>query len=179
MVGGYNDNSPVGATWVFARSGKTWTQQEPKLLGAGSSDGGLGWSVALPADGNTALAGGINDNNGKGAAWVFVHSGSTWTQQGPKLTANDEINHFPCGCFGSSVALSGNGGTALIGGPLDNDGKGAAWVFVRSGSTWTQQGKKLTEAQKEQFRLERGGLRRWGYGRDRRSRGLVSPTRQI
>ena len=49
-----------------------------------------------------------------GAAWVFTRSVSTWTQQGPKLTATDESGQ---GRFGSSVALSGDGTTALIGGP--------------------------------------------------------------
>ena len=57
--------------------------------------------------------------------------------------------------FGTSVALSADGNTALIGGwnddsvlagNLDYSGKGAAWVFTRSGSTWTQQGEKLTGA---------------------------------
>ena len=42
------------------------------------------------------------------------------------------------------MALSADGNTALIGGPGDNDRVGAAWVFTRSGETWTQQGEKLT-----------------------------------
>ena len=42
------------------------------------------------------------------------------------------------------MALSGDGNTALIGGYADNTSVGAAWVFTRSGSTWTQQGSKLT-----------------------------------
>ena len=46
--------------------------------------------------------------------------------------------------FGYDVALSADGNTALIGGPSDNSDRGAAWVFTRSGATWTQQGGKLT-----------------------------------
>ncbi len=46
--------------------------------------------------------------------------------------------------FGFSVALSREGNTALIGGPADNEGAGAAWVFTRTGEIWTQQGAKLT-----------------------------------
>src|SRR4029079_13470514 len=76
-----------------------------------------------------------------GAAWVFVRSGSTWTQQGPKLTANDEQG---AANLGIRVALAGDGSTALIGGWSDDHGLGAAWVFTRTGSTWTQQGQKLT-----------------------------------
>ena len=62
-------------------------------------------------------------------------------QQGSKLTGGGESGD---GQFGYSVALSGDGNTALIGGPGDNGNVGAAWVFTRSGSTWKQQGAKLT-----------------------------------
>lgn len=48
-------------------------------------------------------------------------------QQGEKLTGGKETGK---GAFGYSVALSGNGRTALIGGPDDNEGVGAAWVFI-------------------------------------------------
>ena len=106
-----------------------------------SGSGAFGTSVALSSDANTALIGGPSDNGRAGAAWVFTRSGSTWTQQGSKLTPNDESG---TGEFGNSVALSSNGNTALIGGPSDDNGAGAAWVFTRSGSTWTQQGSKLT-----------------------------------
>jgi hypothetical protein len=142
LVGGWKDNGTKGAAWVFTRSGGVWTQQGEKLTGTGETgEGGFGTSVALSADGNTALIGAPGDNNEKGAAWVFARSGSTWTQQGEKLTGTGEIGSP---WFGYTVALSGDGNTALIGGWLDNGWKGAAWVFTRSGSTWTQQGEKLT-----------------------------------
>jgi RHS repeat-associated protein len=117
-------------------------QQGTKLTGSSETgEGHLGFSVALSADGNTALVGGYNDNSGVGAAWVFTRSGSTWSQQGSKLTGTGETG---AGNFGSSVALSPDGNTALIGGPADNSGVGAVWAFTRSGSTWTQQGSKIT-----------------------------------
>jgi hypothetical protein len=68
--------------------------------------------VALSPDGNTALIGGPGDNSSAGAAWVFTRSGSTWTQQGKKLTVANETGGSQ---FGSSVALSANGNTALSG----------------------------------------------------------------
>jgi hypothetical protein len=118
-----------------------------------SEEGRFGFSIALSADGATALVGAPADNGFAGAAWVFTRVGPTWTQQGPKLTVNDatdaeegercaaEVNE--CG-FGRSVALSADGDTALIGAPRANEAQGAAWVFIRSGSTWSQFGAKLT-----------------------------------
>jgi hypothetical protein len=142
LVGGSADNSHVGAAWVFTRSGSTWTQQGEKLTGgeeSGKAEFGKG--VALSGDGDTALIGGLLDNGGAGAAWVFTREGETWSQQGAKLTGSGEVGE---GRFAFSVALSGDGDTALIGGGGDNGEVGAAWVFTRSGSTWEQQGEKLT-----------------------------------
>ena len=143
LVGAPRDNENAGAVWVFTRSGETWSQQGGKLTGTGEIEGGwFGDRVALSADGDTALIGGPQDHHDVGAAWVFTRSGSTWTQQGSKLTGAGETAGE--GYFGESVALSGDGETALIGGPRDNNDAGSAWVFTRSGSTWTQQGLKLT-----------------------------------
>jgi hypothetical protein len=116
-----------------------FVQQGEKL--AGESGSSFGVSVALSADGNTAVVGGDGANKNVGAAWVFVRSGGKWTQQGEKLTGAGETGE---GSFGSSVALSSDGNTALIGGEQDNGGKGAAWVFTRAEGKWTQQGEKLT-----------------------------------
>ena len=140
-VGGYGDNSLIGAVWIFTRSGGAWTQQGTKLVGTNGATPEQGYAVALSADGNTLLFGGPLDNGAGGSAWVFTRSGTTWTQQGLKLTASDETGN---GIFGTSVALSSDGTTAIIGGPNDNGNIGAAWIFTRSGSTWTQQGLKLT-----------------------------------
>jgi FG-GAP repeat len=132
----------AGAAVAYTRSGSTWMQQGGPLTGGEESGAGyFGWSVALSENGNTALIGGAYDNSSAGAAWVFTRSGSTWSQQGKKLTGSEESG---AGAFGSSVALSTDGNTALIGGDGDNSYVGAAWVFTRSGSTWSQQGKKLT-----------------------------------
>ncbi|MGA2163451.1 MAG: hypothetical protein ABSH36_03170 [Solirubrobacteraceae bacterium] len=149
--GGATNEGGVGAVWVFARSGSSWTQQGEKLTGTGETGKGeFGKSVALSADGHTAMIGGPADNGGAGAIWVFARSGSTWSQQGEKLVgdcaggcANEGTGETGEGEFGSTVALSEDGDTALIGGPADNGGAGAAWVFARSGSTWSQQGEKL------------------------------------
>jgi hypothetical protein len=140
IVGGDGDDSNTGAAWVFTRSGRVWTQQGNKLVGTGFvGSARQGGSVALSADGNTAVVGGNDDNSGIGAAWVFTRSGGVWTQQGSKLVGSGAVGNAG---QGNSVTLSGDGNTAMVGGPGDT-GSGAAWVFTRSGGFWTQQGSKL------------------------------------
>jgi lipocalin len=193
IVGGpFDNNEDIGAAWVYTRSGGVWTQQGSKLVGAGTANGaGLGRSVALSAQGNTAIVGGPSDNFGVGAAWVFTRSGGVWTQQGSKLVGTNAVGERWHGYSvalsadgntalaggpqatgvwvytrsggvwtqqgnvlvgtggaapteqGFSVALSGDGNTAIVGGPCDDSDTGAAWVFTRSGGVWTQQGSKL------------------------------------
>jgi hypothetical protein len=62
-----------------------------------------------------------------------------WTQQGSKLVGTGATGHA---FQGNSVAMSGDGNTAIVGGPADGL-IGAAWVYTRSGGVWTQQGSKL------------------------------------
>ncbi|HKC23871.1 MAG TPA: hypothetical protein VKF32_03970, partial [Thermoanaerobaculia bacterium] len=115
LVGGYGDNSSAGAAWVFTRSGGVWMQQGAKLVGTGAVGGAnQGSAVALSSDGNTALVGGHVDNTNAGAAWVFTRSGGVWTQQGAKLVATGATGNAG---LGFSVTLSGDGNTALVGGP--------------------------------------------------------------
>jgi hypothetical protein len=141
LIGGPADSNSTGAAWVFTRSGATWTQQGTKLTGTGEvGTGAFGFGVALSADGDTALIGGPVDSSFVGAAWAFTRSAGTWTQQGPKLTGSGSSG---AAGFGTDVALSADGDSALIGGPFDNSSAGAAWAFVRSGGGWAQQGAKL------------------------------------
>jgi hypothetical protein len=140
IVGGRFDNSNNGAVWFFTRSGGTWTQQGPKLVGAGAvGAASLGFAVAISADGNTAIASGYTDNMGAGAAWIFIRDSGAWVQQGPKLFGTGAAS---AGFQGTGVALSADGNTAIVG--SQNDGtSGATWVFTRSNGAWTQQGAKL------------------------------------
>jgi hypothetical protein len=115
-------------------------QQGPKLVGTDAVGSGQGDKVAVSADGNTAIVGGLLDNSYAGAAWVFTRSGGVWTQQGSKLVGTGAVAQAQ---QGYSVALSGDGNTAIVGGPSINGVNGAAWVFIRSGGVWTQQGSKL------------------------------------
>jgi antibiotic biosynthesis monooxygenase (ABM) superfamily enzyme len=141
VVGGYLDNSDVGAAWVYTRSGGVWTQQGNKLVGTDAvPPSAQGFSVALSADGNTAVVGGYLDNSDVGAAWVYTRSGGVWTQQGSKLVGTGAVGNAGQGV---SIALSRDGNTAIVGGFFDNSDAGAAWVYTRGGGVWTQQGSKL------------------------------------
>jgi RHS repeat-associated protein len=116
-------------------------QEGSKMTGGEEVGQGLaGYAVALSGDGNTAVVGGYGDNELVGAVWIFTRSGNTWTQQGPKLTGKEEVGE---GQFGEQVAISGDGKTVMVGARFDNSQAGAVWVFVRSGTTWTQQGPKI------------------------------------
>ncbi|MBI3852492.1 MAG: FG-GAP repeat protein [Verrucomicrobia bacterium] len=161
--GNQSDNSAsgAGAAYVFVRSGTNWTQQA--YLKASNTDGGdhFGGSVAVSGDtvvvsaaGEASAATGVNGNQSdnsaasSGAAYVFVRNGTTWTQQAYLKASNTDAGDY----FGQSVALSGD--TVVVGAPVESSNatgvngnqsnnsaasSGAAYVFVRNGTTWTQQ----------------------------------------
>jgi len=150
--GDETDNSApyAGAAYVFVRSGSTWSQQA-YLKGSNTDKlDELGWSVAISGD--TVVVGarheGSSGGPGSGAAYVYVRSGSTWVQQAYLKASNTR----PIREFATSVAISGD--TVVVGDPIEDSGAtgvdgdqddhsatsaGAAYVFVRNGSTWTQQ----------------------------------------
>jgi len=146
IVGGCFDNrvgtnKDLGSVWVFTRSGGTWSQQGSKLVGTGAVGPAYqGTSVSISADGNTAIVGGLGDNNNAGAAWVYTRSVGIWSQQGSKLVGTGAVGNAE---QGQSVSISADGNTAIVGGNRDNSDAGAAWVYTRSGGTWSQQGSKL------------------------------------
>jgi len=99
----------------------------------------LGAAAALSSDGSTALLGAPGKNHFTGGAYVFTRVGTTWSQQ-QKLAPSDPAQSDQ---FGAAVALSSDGNTAIVGSPNKATATGAAYVFTRVGSTWTQQ-QKLT-----------------------------------
>ena len=160
-----NGSSMSGAAYVYLRSGTTWTQQAyVKASNTGDFDT-FGNAVALSGDGNTLAVGapgeassstGIDSTpdelaSGSGAAYVYSRSGSTWLQQAFVKASNTGPNDS----FGSAVALSSDGNTLAVGAPME-DGSGlgavgttgavyddlaadagAAYVYTRSGGTWS------------------------------------------
>ncbi|MFY7884363.1 MAG: hypothetical protein ACOVOV_05900, partial [Dolichospermum sp.] len=116
-------------------------QQGDNLVNGSSGTGSVtNYSLALSADGNTAIVGSSAENFTQGAAWIFERIGNNWKLQGNKLVGTGGFNNSQ---QGYSVDISADGNTAVVGAVNDNGGIGAVWVFVRNSITWTQQGNKL------------------------------------
>jgi subtilisin-like proprotein convertase family protein len=128
---------------ISLANAQQFVQQGNKLVGTGAVGSAYqGIAVALSGDGNTAIVGGFNDNANLGAAWIYIRTDSGWIQQGNKLVGTGAVGTGPG--QGTSVSISADGNTALVGGSGDNSSAGAAWVFVRdTNGVWSQQGQKL------------------------------------
>ncbi len=160
-----NAASQSGAMYVFTWSGAIWEQIgyiKPHNTGKGDQ---FGFSVSISDDGNTVAAGsfyedsdttGINSISNdtidydSGAAYVFTRKNTVWSQEAYIKSNNTGKGDF----FGWSISLSGDGNTLAVGAPLEdtnmlgitknldsNDGltsSGAAYIFTRNGTTWSQ-----------------------------------------
>jgi|GEM_PF-2039450 hypothetical protein len=130
-----------GAAYIFVRDGSNWLEQAKLTASDGAPGNIFGYSVCI--DGDYAIVGAGYDDNKTGSAYIFVRNGSTWTQQA-KLTANDAADGDH---FGNSVHIDGD--YAIVGAHLDDDdayNSGSAYIFVRNGSTWTQQAKLTSDS---------------------------------
>ena len=143
VVGGVLDHSQLGGAWVFTRLGGVWTAQGGILTAADAiSTSEQGFAVALSATGDTLAVGGYNDNGDVGATFVYTRSGGVWSEQAKLIGTGSAPG---AATQGIAVSLSADGSTLAVGGNEDSSFAGAAWVFTRSGSTWTQQ-QRLTES---------------------------------
>jgi len=141
-----------------ARASGLFVQQR-ELAG---SDSGAEFGFAVSVDGNTAVIGAPNAG-AAGQAMILARSGTGWSQQA-LLTASDAVGGDN---FGAAVALSGD--TVVIGAPFKGGQTGAAYVFVRGGSAWSQQA-KLTAGDASAARQGRPGC-----ASHVRARGRVLP----
>jgi hypothetical protein len=165
--GNQNDRSipEAGAVYIFTRSGNTWSQQAyikasntgTAAVGDGLAEGDqFGYSIALSSDGNTLAVGAIgedsnatgingdqadNSANQSGAAYVFIRSGSTWSQQAYVKSTMTRPNIL----FGYSIGLSANGDTLAVAEYDADRGKGALYALTRSGGTWSHQARIQAE----------------------------------
>jgi len=166
-ISGFNEETNRGSIYVFERAGSDWFEQARLVASNPEIGDGLGSAIAVSADGNTIAAGafdedsalvgivpsdqGIDDqrtDDAIGAAYVFVRRGDTWSQQAFIKPTNTQVNQH----FGWTLALSLDGDTLAVGAHFENGGStgingdqrdtsaqdaGAAYVYSRSGTTWT------------------------------------------
>lgn len=155
-----NSATDAGAVYVFTRKDKIWTQQAYLKSSTAAAGNFFGYSVAISE--NSLVVGAMGENGGTssgtgttattiaraGTAYVFTRSTTTWAQQASLKASNPGANDL----FGISVGISGD--TVVVGaqnessdstgvnGAQDDDtqsNSGAAYVFTRSSSTWSQQ----------------------------------------
>jgi hypothetical protein len=133
----------AGSAYIFTRSGTTWTQ-EAKIQASNAANGvGFGDSVSISDDGNTSLVGASGEDTGGlnvGSVYIYTRSGTTWSQEA-MIQASDKQSGDS---FGKYVSISGDGNTVIVaaeGEDTGADNAGAAYIFTRSGTTWSQQAK--------------------------------------
>lgn len=162
-AGGQADNSApsAGAAYIFTRNGTTWTQQF--YLKAFNSDAGDEFGTAVAVDGDTAVVGSpheasagtfigtlLSGNNAQdaGAAYIFVRTGTSWAQQAyVKASNTGSGDQFGQSCTISNdtvcvgATLEDSSATGIDGAQYNDDtpNSGAAYVFVRNGTTWSQE----------------------------------------
>ena len=133
-------NSDQGTAYVFKRTGTSWTHEWYIAASDGSAGNNFGVSVSISGD--YAIVGSpLSNNSLQGSAYVFKRNGTTWPQEAKLVAQDGEPNDY----FGSSVCLTSD--FAIVGTPTDDTGsntsQGGAWIFKRSGTSWTQEAKLL------------------------------------
>jgi hypothetical protein len=149
LVGAPGERGGRGQAWVFTGSGMTWSKQGEALTSQGEEhQAHFGKSVALAGNGEVALIGAPDEAEHQGGAWAFETNSSGEFLVGSKLPAAGVDAQ---GRFGSSVALSEDGDTALVGAPYQEgagglEGTGAVWAYTRAGSHFSELQPTLTGA---------------------------------
>jgi hypothetical protein len=140
VVGADHENGGAGAVYVFVLSGNTWVQQAVLTGSDATTSAAFGTSLAISGDTVVVGAPGqvVNSGDAPGAAYVFTRSGDSWSQQAELSVPNAPM----LGIFGKQVAVSGHTAIVLANPQTSNfnaPGFGAAFVFVQSGNSWSQQ----------------------------------------
>jgi hypothetical protein len=127
-------NAGQGASYVFARSGGVWSQQAMLTAADGEAGDSFGWTNGI--DGDTVVVGAYSANAGTGGSYVFTRTGGVWSQQA-ELTAPGLVSGD---AFGSGAGIDGD--LAVVGAQYQtiggNAGQGAAYVYTRTGDTWSE-----------------------------------------
>jgi hypothetical protein len=139
---GSPEHNSSGAVYVFTGTGTAASQSAELTPSNPQADEQFGQTVAISGDGQTlvAAAPGAAGTSGsdQGAAYVFSDTSGTWTQIA-ELTVPGTAE------LGTSLAISADASTIVLGSPTSNNDNGEAFVFTKSGSTYVQT-QELTEA---------------------------------
>ncbi|MGJ4752238.1 putative Ig domain-containing protein [Leptospira kmetyi] len=128
-----NSGTNIGAAYVFKRVGTTWTQEAYLKPQNPAANDRFGSEIGISGD--TIVVGVSQDDlsgTNSGAAYIFRKVGTTWTQEAYLKASNAAANDQ----FGVSVGISGN--TIIVGAYTQNSGTGEAYIFERTGTTWTE-----------------------------------------
>lgn len=133
-------NTDQGCAYIFQRNGATWTMQAQLLANDGAAGDAFGVSVAI--SGNYVVVGADGDNVGtnqdQGSAYVFFYNGTTWVQQARLLSSDGAASDR----FGNCVSIAGD--YIVAGATGNNNYNGAAYMFFRNGTTWSQQARLVS-----------------------------------
>ncbi len=142
-------NIDQGAAYIFHRSGNTWIQQAKLVASDGAEEDWFGNSVSISGD--YAIVGAWISSPGgnlaQGSAYIYFRTDTVWTQQAKLVASDGAASDY----FGWSVDIAGH--FAIVGAPyhdtFGNSAQGAAYIFYRSGTNWTQSA-KLTASDGEE-----------------------------
>lgn len=147
VIGAYQKTgtaSTQGVVYVYLRTVTTWAQEQKISATTPVANEGLGWVVSMSTDGARLVAGTFqNSASNQGAAYIFLRTGTSWAQEA-RLTASDAVAGDS---FAYAVAMSTDA-TRIIVGAINKTGtagtlQGAAYVYLRTGTSWAQEQKLL------------------------------------
>jgi len=146
IAGAYQANPggtvDAGAVYIFSRSGTVWSLETTLILSDKVVNDYFGYSVSITHDGSRAVIGATGPDNGAvtniGAIYVYSRSGTVWTLETKKFMSDAALGDNSGNC----VSISGDGLYIICGSYVSNPGgtvdAGAAYIFTRSGTVWTE-----------------------------------------
>jgi len=131
----------AGSVYLFSRSlYGVWSEQAKLTADIPVAGERFGEYIAISYDGNTAVAVAMTNDSARGAVYVFVRSGSNWSQQAKLVASDAELYDL----FGTYVSISHDGNTIIVG-AMNTDtlgtNSGSVYIFTRLGTTWREQQK--------------------------------------